>query len=128
MNQTELSNILIKFDAGVAYFEFKEGLHLGKAEVEEMFGAADKLAEYKPYVIMVDARVYFTASSDGRKAGADKKITPLVTAVAVLTNNLAAELTANFFASFNHPHFKFKVFHNQEKALKWLLQFQEVKS
>lgn len=120
MNQIELPNIVIGFDAGVAYFKFMEGLHLGKTEVTDMFAAADKLADNKPYIIMVDARVYFTASSDGRKAGADKNVTPLVKAVAVLTDNLASELIANFFANFNRPHFKFKVFHNEAKALKWL--------
>lgn len=128
MNQIEFPHITIWYEEPVVHFKFKEGAHLDTKEIKEMFSAAEKICDNKPHIIMVDARVYFTATSQARKTGADKNETPLVLAAAVLVNNLASELIANFFASFNKPHFNFRVFHDEKKAMKWLLQHQEVKS
>jgi hypothetical protein len=47
-----------------------------------------------------------------------------VCAVAVLADNLAYRIIANFYLQVNKPKSPYQVFKKQEEAVKWLLQFK----
>ena len=91
-------------------------------EIIELTRAAEKLAGNKEYLLLSDARVNLTLTTEARKVAAAKKKTPLLIANAVLINNLALRIVANFFKKVNKPHFKFRVFTSEEKAHAWLLK------
>jgi hypothetical protein len=124
MKQIEFSHTLVQNRDGVIWFRFKEDADLDGREMKELFKAAEKLSEKKPYLLVSDARVHLNISSEGRKVSADKNETSLVIANAVLTTHIAIQLTANFFIKFNKPHFHYKVFSSENEALKWLLAFK----
>lgn len=100
--------------------KLKEDAVVDVKEATAILRTADELANNQPYCILTDARTYFTITPEARQIFADKKFTGLVTANAVIVNNLAAKLVANFFSRFNRPHFYFQVFSNEEKAKLWL--------
>lgn len=122
MKQFEFSHATVEIRKGVVWLTFKESAELDVKEIRELTKAAETLSENKPYVLMVDARVHLTITSEARKISAEKKESPLLLANAVIVNNLPVRVTANFFSSFNKPHFAFKVFNDEKKALTWLLK------
>ncbi|MGZ3900354.1 MAG: DUF7793 family protein [Bacteroidia bacterium] len=120
MQSIELSYCTLRFDGTMVVLSIKDGSVFDVAECREMIKMATRLADNKPYVLLSDARVYFSITPEGRKITADKKEAPLLKANAVIINNLPARLLANFFGNFNKPHFKFKVFTSEKKAVAWL--------
>ncbi|MGZ3883327.1 MAG: DUF7793 family protein [Bacteroidia bacterium] len=120
---TELSHSIITYRKPVVFVRFKENAELDVAEVRELIKAVEKLTGNHRYLLLSDATGHVNITSEGRKISADKNEAPLMIANAAVVNNLAVKLTANFFASFNKPAFPFEVFNREEKALKWLLQF-----
>lgn len=120
MQNVELPYCTLSFDGKIITLILKDGATFDVAECREMIQISTRLANNKPYVVLSDARAYFTITHEGRKVCSDKTEAPLLKANAVLINNLPARLLANFFGNFNKPHFKFKVFTSEKKALKWL--------
>lgn len=123
MQRIELEYVTVENREGIIWLTFKEGADLDTGEVREFIRACDVLSKGEPYLLMSDARVNLTITSDGRKTVADKKEVPNLIANAVLVNNFAVRLTANFFISFNKPHFKYRVFNNEARALNWLKKY-----
>jgi hypothetical protein len=127
MKEINFTYCTIKYKAPVIFITFREGSYIDVPETKEMIKATEELTGKKPYLLLSDARVFLTITPEARKVSADKKEAPFLIANAVLINNLPLTLTANFFLTFNKPHFKFKVFNNEEKAMKWLLQYDPLK-
>ncbi len=127
MEEIELAYCTIRYKAPVIFLTFRENAFIDVAETREMIRESEKLTAKKPYLILSDSRVFLTITPEARKISADKIEAPLLVANAIMVNNLPLALTANFFLKFNKPHFKFKVFNNREKAMKWLLQFDPSK-
>ncbi|MCW3071001.1 MAG: hypothetical protein JWO44_891 [Bacteroidetes bacterium] len=127
MNQIDFPHSTIIYKAPVMYLRFKEGAELDVKEIREMIVAAESLSNKKPYLLFSDVRNHVAISSEGRKIAADKKESPCVIANAVLTNNFALKLTANFFIKVNKPHFPVRVFNDEIKAHLWLMQFDPQK-
>lgn len=123
MQRIELEYVTVENREGIIWLTFKEGADLDTGEVREFIGACNVLSKGEPYLLISDARVNLTITSDGRKTAADKKEVPNLIANAVLVNNFAVRLTANFFISFNKPHFKYRVFNNEARALNWLKKY-----
>ncbi len=124
MNKIEFSHTTVELRLGIVWLLFKENAELGVDEIKELIKATEKLSDYKPYLLMSDVRVNLSITPEARKVAADEKEAPLLVANAVIVNNLAIRLTANFFSSFNKPHFEFKVFNSEKKAIDWLMKFK----
>jgi hypothetical protein len=124
MNHTELPYCSISYKRPLVHIILKEGAELDAKEMKQMFATANRMTRQQQFVVLTDARVNVNATSEARKVAASKSEAPFIIANAVLVNNLAVKLTANFFAKFNKPHFKFRVFNNESKAIKWLQQFE----
>lgn len=122
MKNIELTNAVVENRDGVIWIVIKEDAELTEADIKEFAAAGEKLSDGKPYLQITDARVSLDITTEGRKAAAKKEIAPLVIAHAVLVNNAAVRLIANFFTTFDKPHFKNKVFNSESDALKWLKQ------
>jgi hypothetical protein len=120
MKKIELPYATIENRDGILWLILKEDADLDVEEVKEFTSACEKLSGNEPYFLISDARVNLTISSEGRKAAASQQISPLLVANAVLVNNVAVRMVANFFTAVNKPHFKYKVFNNETEALAWL--------
>lgn len=125
MNEIEFPHSIVIYNPPVMFLNFKEGAELDVKEIKEMINAAETLSGKKPYLLLSDVRNQVEITPEGRKIAADKNESPCVLANAVLTNNLALKLTANFFIKINKPHFPLKVFNDYRKALKWLMEQNE---
>lgn len=122
MEKIKLANAIVENRDGVIWIIIKEDAELTVSDIRDFAAAGEKLSGGKPYLQVTDARVSLDITTEGRKAAADKEVVPLVIAHAVLVNNAAVRLIANFFTSFDKPHFKNKVFNTESDALKWLKQ------
>lgn len=120
MGKVELSYATLENRKGIIWLIMKEDAELDVKEVKEFTSICEKLSGNKPYFLVSDARVNLSITTEGRKAAASKEISPLLVANAVLVNNVAVRMVANFFTTVNKPHFKYKVFNEEQEALNWL--------
>lgn len=123
MKRIELPYVTIENREGIIWMIFREGADLDVKEVKAFNAALREIGGDGPLLVISDARVSLTISAEGRRLAADKKEVPNFVANAVLVNNLAVRLTANFFSNFNKPPFKYRVFNDESKALKWLRKY-----
>lgn len=123
MEKVELPYATLENRKGIIWLVIKEDADWDVKEIKEFTSVCEKLSNNKPYLLVTDARVNLSITSDARKAVASKEVSPLLVANAVLVNNTAVRLVANFFARVNKPHFKYKVFNGEEEALTWLKQY-----
>lgn len=91
-------------------------------EIQLLIDECKRLSGNKPYALLSDARVFLNISPEARKLASDPEANNLIVANAVLVNNLALRILANFFSRINRPHFKFKVFTDKQKAIDWLMR------
>jgi len=127
MNLIELPFAKLYYKAPIVYLVLNEGVNLDAPDIKQIIKSCEQLSDHKPYLLFSDARVFLSITAEGRKIASDPNESKLVIANAVLINNLSIKLVANFFATFNQPHFKFKVFTNRQKAVDWLLKFELTK-
>lgn len=120
MKKIDLAYASLENREGVLWLIIKDDVELDVKEIKELTSVCEKLAHNQPYILITDARVNVSVTSDARKAAASKEICPLIVANAVLVNNIAVRMIANFFTKVNKPHFKNKVFNEEEEALKWI--------
>lgn len=120
MKKVELPYATLENRNGIIWLVLKEDAELDVKEIKEFTKICEEFSGHKPYKLVSDARVNLTITSEGRKAAASEKISPLLVANAVLVNNTAVRLVANFFTSINKPHFRYKVFKEEKEALAWL--------
>jgi hypothetical protein len=123
MKRIEFSHAIVTSEPTYIMLMIKDGAQIDFAEMKEIMQACEALAESKPYILLSDARVHLNITSEARSLAADKKTSPNLRANAVVVNNLAVRLTANFFVRFNQPHFKYRVFTDMRKAVDWLLKY-----
>lgn len=123
MKKIEFPEATVERRGEIIWLIFKEGAEIDVKNVREFTRASEELANGEPYLLMADGRVNLTMTPEARKLGASQKQTPFLVANAVLVNNLAVRLTANFFIHFNKPHFKYRVFNDEARALKWLRKY-----
>lgn len=120
MDKVDLSYATLESRKGIIWLILKEDAELDVKEIKDFTSVCEKLANHKPYFLISDARVNLSITSEGRKAAASKEISPLLVANAVLVNNVAVRIVANFFTAVNKPHFKYKVFNEERAAINWL--------
>ncbi len=120
MRKVELSYATIEKRDDIIWMIMKEDADLDVKEIEEFTAIFEKMSNYKPYFLIADARVNLSISPEARKAAATKEISSLLVANAVIVNNVAVRMVANFFIAVNKPHFKYKVFNTETEALIWV--------
>jgi hypothetical protein len=128
MKKAEFVHSTITYDPPVIYIVFKKGAKMDSAEALEMIAAAETLSGKTPYLMFSDIRNHVEISPEARKISAAKAEAPYVVANAVLTDNVALKLTANFFMKINKPHFPVKIFTDRSKAMSWLMDFDPGKN
>jgi hypothetical protein len=123
MADIQFKHSTVSYDSNTILIVFKEGAKMDVPEARELIVAAEKLSSKKPYTILSDIRNRVEISPEARKVAAAKEEAPLLVANAVLTDNIALKLTANFFVKINKPPFPVKMFTDRSKALSWLKEF-----
>ena len=123
--KTKTSEIWID-DRGILNVKVSEGAELTYEEVKNCFDIYRELGcggDNKVLQLMY-ANVNAAMSKEAREYVA-KQGQDFFIASAVITNNLAIRLIANFISKFYKLGFPFKIFDSEDKALEWLLKYRK---
>jgi hypothetical protein len=122
MSKVTLPFATIEYIEPIVYFRItREGL-LNDKEILEAIDAGVHLCHYKPHLLLTDARINADLTPEARKAGANINNTTHVIAQAILVKWLAQRLIATVFMQVNKPHYPVRIFNNEGKAVKWLME------
>jgi hypothetical protein len=125
MSKVILPFATIEYTEPIVYFRItREGL-LDAKEILEAIDAGVRLCHYKPHLLLVDARTPVDLTPEARKAGANINNTTHVIASAILVKWLAQRLLSTLFIKVNKPHYPVRIFNDEEKAVKWLIEQKE---
>ncbi len=123
--ETKTSEIWID-DRGILNVKVMEGAELTYEEVKICFESYSELGcgEHNKMLQLMDANANCSMTKEAREYVA-KQGDHFFIASAVITNNLAVRLIANFINKFYKMNLPFKLFDSEEKALQWLLKFRK---
>ena len=116
------ANVALKSN-GIAYVFFKDNTEINVELQVRLIEVYDKITNRKPTPFVFFAGDDVTITKEARNNAsllADKS--PL-NATAIVINNLAYKIIANFYMKFNKPKQPYKIFKNEKEAIKWLKQF-----
>ena len=91
-------------------------------KILEIINTGRKLCDDKPHVLLTDVRVLAELTPEARKVGASKENTKNLVAHAMVVKWLGTRMGANVFLAINKPHYPLRVFNDEAKAVKWLLE------
>jgi len=129
MNSTEL-NTKQTINTSVCKLELKsdniifvhtlEDSNIEIPEIDEIHDALDKLVGDKPCYLVVIAATGSNSSNEAREYGARLKGKRII-AEAIVINNIATRLLANFYMKMNRPTQKIKLFKDESSAHEWIV-------
>jgi endo-1,4-beta-mannosidase len=108
----------LKFDNVVYIYTFEDA-EIEIPEIDELNKNLKALTNDGPCYIIVFPGEGSISSHEARKYAATKKGKNIV-AEAIVMNNLAIRLLANFYMKINRPEQKIKLFSNENAALEWI--------
>lgn len=121
--ETKTSVIWID-DEGILRLKIKPNSELYLDDVKECFLIYEQLGCKENKVLqLMDAKVYFYMDDDAQKYAAEVGKDFFI-ASAIVNNSIAIRLLVNFFNTFYQHGVPFKLFGDEEKALRWLRKFR----
>ncbi|MEO6306249.1 MAG: hypothetical protein ABIP51_24080 [Bacteroidia bacterium] len=108
----------------IVYIYTFEDAEIEIPEIDELNKNVRSLVSDRPYYLIVFPGVGSTSSHEARKYAAKLKDKNVV-AEAIVLNNLAIRLLANFYMTVNRPKQKIKLFSNESAALAWINALKE---
>ena len=123
--KTKTSEIWID-EENILRVKVLEGAELTYEETVICFDAYRELGcnENNKVIQLMDASVNASMTKEARDYVSEQG-SKFFIASAVVTNNLAVRLIANFINKFYKLNFPFRVFDSEEKAMEWLLKFRK---
>jgi len=115
-------NISLRSD-GIMYVFLKENCVLDINLQDKLIDSYNTITGGKltPFLFMADTGVSVTKEARDNAILIEER-SPCI-ASAVIVNNLAYKLVANFYLQFNKPKRPYKVFSNKSDALEWLKKY-----
>ena len=123
--KTKTSEIWID-DRGILNLKTYEGAELNYEEVKNCFDVYRELGigSTNKVLQLISSKDNFNITKEGREYAA-KYGKDFFIASAVVTDNLAVRLLANFFRNFYKFIVPFKIFESEGKAVDWLLRYRK---
>ncbi len=90
--------------------------------MKEIVAARMELVDWQPHTVLIEAESNHHSEKEAREYLANYEKDPAL-AMAVVSNNLAVRLLANFYVKFDKPRIPTKLFKSREDALAWLKTF-----
>lgn len=110
-------------DDGIGYLYFKDNTELNIELQLELLNMYNSLKDKELLPFLIEAGDGFTITKEARDNAVSLEDRSAIKASAVVVNNLAYKIIANFYLNFNKPKRPYKVFSKREDAVKWLLQY-----
>lgn len=120
--ETAYTTISLRSD-GIIHVHIKDNVVYGLEEQHENLYACIDLVNGVKHPFMYTQGEYVTITKESRENSEKiSKISPMYP-IAIIVQNLAYKLVAEFFLKFHKPKIPMKIFSNEEKAIEWLLNF-----
>ncbi|MBA2611992.1 MAG: hypothetical protein H0U95_08480 [Bacteroidetes bacterium] len=120
---TSICKMELKFE-DVVYIHTVEDAEIEIPQINELNEHLRSLVEDKPCYLIVFPGIGSSSSQEARKYAAKQKGKNVI-AEAIVINNLAIRLLANFYMKVNRPEQKIKLFSNEVSALAWINTIKE---
>jgi hypothetical protein len=122
-SQTEIAYLSRRGDVIMA--EVKENVNISVEKMNALLQEAVRIAGFKKYFVIVDARAGFHSEADVRDYYVDNDYAKYRYADAFIVKSLAVRLMVNFYISFNKPAIPTKTFTNPEQAIQWINELRQ---
>jgi hypothetical protein len=120
----ETSNAIISIDEeGIGHQYFKDNSILDIPEQLENLEAIIKVTKNKPTPFVTTAGKNIIITKDARESAIKLEQKSPINANAIVVQNLAYRLIADFFIKVQKPKIPYKIFTNKENAYEWCRQF-----
>jgi hypothetical protein len=103
----------------VVFVKMNENAIIDVEEVDEKHQSLNELVDHQPYCMLVIPASGNSASAEARKYAARLKNKKVI-AEAIVVDNLAHRLLANFYIKVNRPRQKVRVFSSVPAGLAWI--------
>lgn len=108
-------------DEKIIRLNFKDGVEIELKDAIEINKTFYTICKGKPFLSLIDARVYGSITADARDFFAkDVLVKDIRIAEAFVLNNLAIRLFARFYIKFSRPSNPIKIFSELDQAKAWL--------
>lgn len=125
--ETEFANVTLGEDR-IMRVLIRSKTEMTRDTFRKLFEVFREMVEGVPYAYIYYAEdSSVTVTADGRQFAKEEEFSFPKICNAVVVNNLAHKLLANFYLRFNKPNYPFKVFSKMDEAEKWCRQ-QRTKS
>jgi hypothetical protein len=108
---------------GIIHITYNKGTVLDVPLQEHMVDIFIELTEGKKVPMLFDAMDGVTITREARDNATKLEPKAPSLATAVIADNLAYRMIANFYLRFNKPRLPYRVFSDKDKALLWLKSF-----
>ena len=109
-------------EPGLVQNYISDGIVIEVEDVKAFKHANEKLAEGKPYAVLVEVEELVSVSKESRELTASKGFKRYTIAEAFVIRSLGHKIVGNFYLQVNKPHILTKIFNDRDKALVWLKQ------
>lgn len=121
----ETDEMLIQLRSdGIVHVMFKENITLDVALQMKMIKLYNEICEGKKHPFLFSALPGVTITKEARENATKIEHLAPVSRSAVIANSLPYRLIANFYLKVNRPKNPYRVFSNEDDAVKWLLSGQ----
>ena len=119
--ETSIGTIMMRPD-GIVMMDLRDNMKIEIVEISEFYNALAKLTGGKRCLLLVQTGQGSTSSREAREFAANYRKKGII-AQAVIANNLAHKLLANFYLRFHKPSQPMQIFSTEEEGLHWLQKF-----
>jgi hypothetical protein len=113
----------MEFKDGIAYIKIFENADIDIEELKEIYTTGNSLSLGKPFCALIDARGNPNSTPEARNYAANHASFELRLADAIIVDSTMMKLVVNIYINFNKPKVPTRMFHSEEEAKKWLMEF-----
>ena len=121
MNKTKLHYVTFEYSEPIVYVNFNEPAIIDKEQLLKLIEIRNRLADYKPHLVLTTFNSVVDFTDDARKAAAIVNNTSTSIAHAVVVKWLGQRLVTGTYKEIDKPHYPLEIFSEKNKAEKWLL-------
>lgn len=115
--------IVREIENGLIENYIKEGVHIGKEDVESIKRANMKISSRDRYVVLVISKEFTSISKEARELSASKEFANETIAKALIAPSTAHKIVSQFYLKVNKPVILTKIFTDVDQAKVWLREF-----
>jgi hypothetical protein len=113
---------------GLSWITFEQGAEISGADAAQLLEFAKRTyVETEYFRVLVDLRSNPVISKEARDFAASGPLRSVISAFAILANDLSMKIVGNFFIHFHKPGQPTKIFTEEREARNWLLKQRERK-